>query len=356
MSAPGVLGPPPRQFHLGAIGPGGARCAAPRQVHLGALGPPPRRVHPLALLGPDSVSARLMLNPLTLLGGPRALLLQLAHPLVAAGVADHSDFQEAPFARLVRTLAAIGTIAFADPTTSRLALDALAHTHQSVRGRSPEGVAYAAGDPRLATWVHATIVDSYLVIERRWLGWLTDVERAIFYEETLALGRAFGARVAPGAPPEDGEEGDRGRRSRDGVGGSGHAVGGDRRSGNAGVLPTELIGFETWMAARMNELVVSDQARAMSFDVLHPPLSGPWGALGRQAERLTWPFMAELTTELLPQNLREGYGLASASRGSRLRLGSTSGLLRALAPITRRSGARPDRPTRVAALLTGQQV
>src|SRR5258705_13856349 len=59
----------------------------------------------LGLYGPGSEAWALNREAMLLLGaGPRALLLQLAHPQVAAGVADHSDFRADPWARLSGTL------------------------------------------------------------------------------------------------------------------------------------------------------------------------------------------------------------------------------------------------------------
>jgi uncharacterized protein (DUF2236 family) len=308
---------------------------------LGALGPPPHRVHPDALLGPGSVSARLMLNPITLLGGPRALLLQLAHPLVAAGVADHSDFQLAPFDRLLRTLSTLGTVGFADPDAAARALAALSGIHRSVRGRSPEGHAYAAGDPRLSTWVHATIVDSYLVVERRWIGWLTEAQRGAFYVETLRLGQAFGARVAQDAGDHDGA-----RVAQDG---------GD----HPWTLPRSLSSFEPWMREQMGRLEVSEQARSLAPDVLRAPLSQPWGGPGRLAEHLAWPLVEALTADLLPDHLCRAYGLVGSRgrrRPTRAALAGARALTLTTAPIVSRGRPRPDRPTRVAAALTGQHL
>lgn len=313
-------------------------------TELGALGPPPRRVHPDAMFSPHSITARVLLNPFMLLGGPRAVLLQIAHPLVAAGVADHSNFQESPFDRLLRTISAVGTVGFADPATAQLALSALAATHASVRGRSPEGRPYSAGDPRLAAWVHATLIDTALVVERHWLGELSGSDRAAFYVETLALARAFGARVEPAAP-----------------GGGGSAGGGSAGSGSAGSetdgggLPGDLASFESWMEARVNGLTVSDQARSLAPEVLRPPLAKSLGWLGRPAERVSWPTMAAITAELLPPRLCLAYGL-SCPQPMRPALAAGRCLTRSLAPLGRLGAPRPDRATRLAAVLTGQRV
>src|SRR5919197_1242574 len=69
----------------------------------------------------DSVIRRVSRELLLLLGGGRALLMQVAHPLVAAGVAEHSDYRENPWARLFRTLDVTTRIVFGDAETSRQA-------------------------------------------------------------------------------------------------------------------------------------------------------------------------------------------------------------------------------------------
>ena len=52
------------------------------------------------LFGPQSVTWRVHADPLLVLGGLRALLLQAAHPLAMAGVMAHSEFREDPWGRL----------------------------------------------------------------------------------------------------------------------------------------------------------------------------------------------------------------------------------------------------------------
>ena len=109
-----------------------------------------------------------------LLGGARALLLQLAHPLVAQGVADHSDFLRAPLGRLRSTLDATYTVLFADPASVRRTARAVRRAHERVRGTLqhgtaafPAGTAYRATDPELLLWVHASLVDSALATYQR---------------------------------------------------------------------------------------------------------------------------------------------------------------------------------------------
>ena len=105
-----------------------------------------------------------------MLGGGRALLMQVAHPLIAAGVAAHSGFQQAPLTRLTRTLELMLTIVFADGRDALAAVRAIARVHRRVHGRLEtavgpfrRGTPYDAADPALLLWVHATLVDSALV-------------------------------------------------------------------------------------------------------------------------------------------------------------------------------------------------
>jgi uncharacterized protein (DUF2236 family) len=133
------------------------------------------------------------------MGGGRALLLQLAHPLVAAGVAQHSDYQARPWDRLFHTLDTTVKIVFGDRETSRLAADRLRRRHDAVRGVSAEGVAYDARDPQLLVWVWATLVDTSLTLYERCLGTLAPEDRDRFYEEQKLFAYACG--VPPGSCP-----------------------------------------------------------------------------------------------------------------------------------------------------------
>jgi uncharacterized protein (DUF2236 family) len=126
-----------------------------------------------------------------LLGGGGALLLQLAHPMVAAGVADHSDFRRDAFGRLTNTLDLTLTVAFGDEDQRRAALARVADTHRRVtgmRGHRP----YRALDPELLMWVHATLVDSALVTYQRFVGSIGPVARDRYHEEMQRQAVAFG--------------------------------------------------------------------------------------------------------------------------------------------------------------------
>src|SRR5207245_5300175 len=102
-----------------------------------------------SLHGPETVSWRVNQSAIVLLGGPRALLLQLAEPAVAAGVAEHSGFEADPFGRLARTLDAMTAISFGPPELARTTLLGLDAVHARVKGTLPGGMPYSAADPEL---------------------------------------------------------------------------------------------------------------------------------------------------------------------------------------------------------------
>src|SRR5438309_5125061 len=110
------------------------------------------------LYAEDSITRRVNRENVLLLGGGRALLMQLAHPKVAAGVDAHSDFRSHPVRRLRRTVRMTMAIVFGDRATALAAARSVNRVHGRVQG---EG--YRALDPELLLWVHSTLVDSAIV-------------------------------------------------------------------------------------------------------------------------------------------------------------------------------------------------
>ena len=139
------------------------------------------------LFDDDSITRRVNRENVLLLGGGRALLMQLAHPKVAAGVDEHSDFRSNPIRRLRRTIRMTMAIVFGDRETALAAARAVNQVHARVRGRD-----YRALDPDLLLWVHATLADTALVTYEAFVQRLLPREREDFYQEFKLMGELLG--------------------------------------------------------------------------------------------------------------------------------------------------------------------
>ena len=162
------------------------------------------RLYPAAmsdagLFGPGSLTWRVNREGVLLVGGGAALVLQVAHPLVAAGVAEHSNYREDPWGRLYRTLDLTTKIVFGSTEVAEEAAARIRHVHGRVHGVTREpGGRYAAGtpydarDPELLMWVHATLVHTALDVYVRYVDSLSIDEQRAYYEEQKLLGEQFG--------------------------------------------------------------------------------------------------------------------------------------------------------------------
>lgn len=141
--------------------------------------------------GPNSVTWQIYREPIIVLGGVRALLLQVAHPAVADGVARFSNFKTDPFGRGYRTFAAMATIYFGSKTQAEQTAQRLWRIHSAIRGDIPGR--YSANDPELLLWVLATLTDTTLRVYEQMpaSGMLTDWQRR-FYEESKIAARLLG--------------------------------------------------------------------------------------------------------------------------------------------------------------------
>ena len=117
--------------------------------------------------GPASVTWRIATDLSAPVAGLRALLMQALHPLAMAGVDQHSNWRQDPVGRLAATSAYLATITFGDRAAADRAAGVVRRIHSHVAGiDTVTGQPYAAGDPALLLWVHATFVDSGLVAAR----------------------------------------------------------------------------------------------------------------------------------------------------------------------------------------------
>jgi uncharacterized protein (DUF2236 family) len=157
--------------------------------------------------GPESIIRRLGDSPVTpLLGGGASVLLQVAHPLVACGVVDHSSYERDFVRRLVGTLRALYLITFGDKAEAERAADVVRQVHARVHGTTtsrlgsfPAGTPYSASDPELMLWVHATLVYSSLAAYQLFVERLSDVELERYHSEMSTVAEMFGTptRVLP---------------------------------------------------------------------------------------------------------------------------------------------------------------
>ncbi|MGO8999990.1 MAG: oxygenase MpaB family protein [Polyangiaceae bacterium] len=147
------------------------------------------------LFGPDSVTWLVLRETVLLFGGPRALLLQLAHPSVDAGIEQHSAIASDPLGRSVRTFRATYTLCFGDLASALGVVRAVHRRHTAVVGSTSTGTPYRALDPSLLRWVHATLFDTAVRMFETFVRPLSAAERARFQEESNLVEVAFG--VAP---------------------------------------------------------------------------------------------------------------------------------------------------------------
>jgi uncharacterized protein (DUF2236 family) len=140
---------------------------------------------------------------MVLLGWGRAILLQLAHPLIAAGVYDHSSFRSTPLAaigRLHHTVKAMLSLTFGDETQHNRTIEGIQAIHRRVNGQLPEtvgpfpqGTPYSAERPELLLWVHTTLLESVLLVHDLVRPPLSVAERDAYCVEAAPVAIALGA-------------------------------------------------------------------------------------------------------------------------------------------------------------------
>jgi uncharacterized protein (DUF2236 family) len=160
--------------------------------------PAPGLAGDAGLFGPGSAAWRIARERLIIAGGPAALLLQVAHPLVGEGVRAHSGFATDPLQRLRGTLDAVLTVTFGDQAQVRAAAGHVARKHRPVTGDLPEaassipaGTAYRASDPDLSLWVFSTLVCSAVEVTQVFLRPVTQPERDAYYRDMSRMAHLF---------------------------------------------------------------------------------------------------------------------------------------------------------------------
>ncbi|HEY3872784.1 MAG TPA: oxygenase MpaB family protein [Actinocrinis sp.] len=158
------------------------------------------------LFGPDSVVWRVHADlPGMLMGGIAALMLQTLHPLAMAGVDQFSDYRSDPIARLNRTARFVSVTSYGSTHEAEAAIARVRRVHEGIRGTAPDGRPYAAGDPRLLTWIHvaeaACFLRGYEVFGPRGDA-LTSADRDSYFREAATVAQRLGAADVPRSAAE----------------------------------------------------------------------------------------------------------------------------------------------------------
>ena len=236
------------------------------------------------LFGPRSMAWRVDREVIVLAGGSCALLMQAAHPVVAAGVVEHSTYATDPFGRLRRTLASSFDVVFGTRSRADAAIQRVNAIHATVRGQLPDGASYTAVDPEALLWVHATLVDTALRVYSRFVRPLSPAEERNYLIEAAEVAARLGVARAD--------------------------------------LPTDVRQLRNWMAGMIEQgrIRVTPPARRIAGTVLYP---------SRLVPRVAWDAAHLISLATLPEPLRRDYGIGWSDRRER-------GVER-LAAVTRRT-------------------
>ncbi|HEX7308872.1 oxygenase MpaB family protein, partial [Lentzea sp.] len=134
----------------------------------------------------------------------RALVLQAAHPAVGAAVAEYSVYNARPWRRLLRTLESLHTYVYGSAAEQRRELARLERLHRRMQGTDGYGRPFDAGDTTARAWVHLTLYEAVLTMQRLGGEPLSPEETGRFYDEWRRLGQEFGlsADDLPATPEE----------------------------------------------------------------------------------------------------------------------------------------------------------
>jgi uncharacterized protein (DUF2236 family) len=241
------------------------------------------------IFGPRSLTWQVDREAAIFLGAGRALLLQLAHPWVAAAIEQHSQTFADPIRRFHRTFSVVFSMVFGSLDQSLGAARSLHRRHAGIEGRLPAaagpfpvGSRYCANAVPALRWVHATLVETGLLAYQLVLPPLTGEQRERYYSESRLFAALFGI-------PDDS-------------------------------LPRDWTAFSAYTAAMVQSdtLTVTSEARIMARRLL--------------AGTDTWLAVPSayraLTAALLPPRIRSAFGFPYGTAGERAVRQLTAGIRR----------------------------
>lgn len=209
--------------------------------------------------GPGSVTWLIHREPLMMVGGLRALLLQALHPDAMRLLYQRSNFQDDPWARLQSTVRYVVTVSFGSTAEADAAAAHVREVHRQL------GIA----DPDQLAWVHACEVDSFLRVAQAGGLALSAADADRYVHE-----QAAGARLV-GVP--------------------------DR------LVPHSVADLQAYLDRMRPQLALTAEARAAARAVLAPPM--PVRTRYLLPARIAWTSAASLATALLPGWARRMYRL-----------------------------------------------
>src|SRR5215470_8752496 len=230
------------------------------------------------VFGPASITWRIDREAVLFLGAGRALLLQLAHPWIAAAVAEHSRTFADPIGRFHRTFDVVFAMVFGSRDKAFAAARHLYRRHAMIVGHLPEAIGpfevgspYRANEVAALRWVHATLVDTALMVHDLILPPLSIEEREQYWAESRLFGALFGLTSAD--------------------------------------LPADWASFAAYNAAMLQSdtLSVSTAARTVAGQIFAG--GRPWLRPPR--------WYRVLSAQMLPDRLARGFGFAFDERDSR---------------------------------------
>ena len=190
-----------------------------------------------------------------LIGGGRAILLQVADPVVGAAVATHSNFANRPIDRLHNTLTFVYGVMLGTPAEAVVVARVTAHAHRRIPG---------ANHPDRQLWVAATLYDTAVRVYERLHGQLSGSDAEVVLASYARLGTSL---EVPGSS-----------------------------------WPSTIAEFSDYWSATVSTLEVGAHARQVAHDLFHPATAPLW-------LRVVLPLADLLTASLLEPSLRDAYGM-----------------------------------------------
>ncbi len=215
-----------------------------------------------ALYDRNSLSWKFNSQSFVLMGGQRAAILQVCDPGIAAGVVEYSRYRTDPLGRLQGTLESMLAISFGSEARRTEVLERLERIHTAVNGTLDDGSPYSALDPDRQFWVLATLTDTVIEVDRRYLGRMRRGDRAAYYEESKVVASAFGIPDA--------------------------------------IVPDDYAAFRDYFAEKIRTLEPTGDTRDVASTLMAPKVSLVPG--------VAWLPFSFVTIELMPTRIRRQLG------------------------------------------------